>query len=228
MSNNCQSLQNKLTQNNKNLQIKYKNINTKINKSNTLFILDWDDTLFPTSWAVKNKIDLMTASTRDKYMEDFKELDRTLATFLKNIQHFGKVVIITHAMVDWVKISSIVIPHTYNLLKGIDVISARSLFSHHTNEIMYWKKLAFQFVIDNEYKNKYTMNIISVGDAEYEHNALVSLTQTNINKIKYLKSFRLIKDPHYDQVVDQLNVLNINIPKLWFKHKQLCKTFKMF
>ena len=69
------------------------------------------------------------------------------------------------------------------------------------------------------------MNIISIGDAEYEHQALISLSRTQLDKIKYLKSFRLIRDPTYEQLIEQIDLLNTYIHKFWNLHKQICKTF---
>ncbi len=36
---------------------KYSASNLNISKNNTLIILDWDDTIYPTSWTIENKID---------------------------------------------------------------------------------------------------------------------------------------------------------------------------
>jgi hypothetical protein len=227
MNNNEQLLLNKLKYMNKKLTEKYKNIDTTITNDNTLFILDWDDTLFPTTWASKNRINLANNSTREQYVVHFQELDRALYNFLKTIMQYGKVIIVTNAMRDWIKISSIVIPQTSNLVKNINVLSARELFKSHTKNVMDWKKLTFQIIIKKEYKNKPLMNIFSIGDAEYEHKALVSLSGSNFDKIKYLKSFKLVNDPHHDMIIDQINVLNSSIPHLWKEHTQLCKTFKM-
>jgi hypothetical protein len=204
-----------------------KYIDTKISSDNTLYILDWDDTLFPTSWVTKNGIDIINNNSRDRYIEHFKSLDRTLNSFLRNISKHGKVIIVTNALKDWVKLSSIVIPQTYHVLKNINIVSARSLFSDKTKNIMEWKKSAFQLVIDEEFKNKRLMNIISIGDAEYEHQALVSLTHTNFDKIKFLKSFRLIKDPTYDQLIEEVELLDTCIHKFWKLKEQICKTIKL-
>lgn len=220
------NLLNKLANNNKYLRKKYKNIDTCIRQNNTLFILDWDDTLFPTSWATNNNINLVNNDDREQYVVHFQELDRILLNFLESVSQYGKIVIVTNAMADWVKMSSIVIPKTYNLIKKIRIVSARGLFGQYTKEMMNWKKMAFQMVIKQEYKRKPVMNIISIGDAEYEHQALIELTKSNFDKIKYLKSFRLIKNPHHDQLIDQLNVLNMSIPHLWNKHAQMCKSFR--
>jgi len=220
----------KLTSINEQLKKQYKDTeHIKINKHNTLFILDWDDTLFPTSWATKNNINLTNSQMRDQYVVHFQDLDRTLLSFFKNIMKHGKVIIITNALVDWVNMSSIVIPHTYHILRKINIISAREHYKNTTNNVMEWKKMAFQAIIDNDFNKTPLMNIISIGDAEYEHQALVALTHTHNHRIKYLKSFRLIRDPTYEQLIDQINVLDKHmIPEFWQKSEQICKSFKTF
>jgi hypothetical protein len=217
---------NKLSKINLHLQNVYNIKDIELTKKNTLLLLDWDDTLFPTSWVMKNNINLINCQEREQLVDHFQTLDRTLYSFLSNMKTYGKVIIVTNAMTDWVKISSIVIPKTYNILKNMEIISARGLYSKISQEPMLWKKLTFQSIINKEFKHKRIMNIISIGDAEYEHEALVSLSKSYFNQIKYLKSFRLVKEPNYDFIIDQLNVLSECIPHLWNKQKQICKSFK--
>lgn len=225
MKNN--NLLHKLTLKNNEIKNKH-NINTTLNNNNTLFILDWDDTLFPTTWIGKNNIDLTNQDIRDKYVEHFKPLDRALFSFLNHIKNNGTIIIVTNAVVEWVKITLIIIPQTFNLLKNVNIMSARELFSDKSTDIMDWKKNTFKLIIDKEYNNKPLMNIISIGDAEYEHQALVALTKIHINKIKYLKSFRLIKNPTYEQILEQIELLDLYIDKFWNLHKQLCKSFVVY
>jgi hypothetical protein len=225
--NNNNILLHKLTANNNYLKKKHNNIDKNISITNTLFILDWDDTLFPTNWITKNNINLSDSNARNGYIEYFKILDRSLSKFLDKILLMGTVIIVTNAMKDWVKISAIVLPKTYYLLKKISIISARDLFSNQFKDVMEWKKNTFQMIINKEFKNKKMMNIISIGDAEYEHQALVALTKSNFNKIKYLKSFRLIREPHYDQIIEQLDLMEKYIDQFWNLHEQICKSFKI-
>mgnify|MGYP003704592463 CR=1 FL=1 len=56
-----------------------------INKNNTLFILDWDDTLFPTSWFIHNNINLHNSYMRNLYISYFIELDNVLYKLLKKL-----------------------------------------------------------------------------------------------------------------------------------------------
>jgi hypothetical protein len=199
----------------------------KISKHKTLFILDWDDTLFPTNWVMKNGINLLTSS-RDQYVIYFQELDRVLSKFLKNVINMGKVIIVTNALPDWINISSVVLPHTYNLLRKVKIISARGIYRNVSSKMMDWKMMAFRDIIDKEFNNASLMNVISVGDAEYEYQALISISKQKVNTTKYLKSIRFMKDPSHDILIDQLEVLNEAIPKIWTQDKHLDLKFDHF
>lgn len=199
-----------------------KNTNIILTPNNTLFILDWDDTLFPTSWTSKNNINVINNS---QYVKYYHKLDMALSSFLLNIQKYGTIIIVTNAVTDWVHLSAKILPTSYNIIQNLQIESARSLYENKTNDISDWKKLTFKQVIKNEFSNKNIMNVISIGDAEYEHQALISLSQHNFHKIKYLKSFRLIREPSYHQIIQEIQLLNLYIPKIWNLRKQLCKTF---
>lgn len=200
---------------------------TKISKHKTLFILDWDDTLFPTNWVMKNGINLMNSSIREQYVTYFQELDRVLSSFLKKTTTMGKVIIVTNALLDWIHISSIVLPKTYVLLKKIKIVSARGSYRDKSSNIMDWKVMAFRDVVDDEFKDNSLMHVISVGDAEYEYQALIALNNHNNNYdklngvTKYLKSVRFVKNPSHDALVEQLEVLNIAIQDVWLKKNHL-------
>jgi hypothetical protein len=115
-----------------------------ITKKNTFIILDWDDTLFPTNWVMKNKIDLSIPSIRDRYIVYFQELDRVLDKLLKQLNEFGTIIVVTNALHEWVKLSSIVLPKTYHFLKNIKIVSARKKFQDISSDPMIWKEYAFK------------------------------------------------------------------------------------
>jgi hypothetical protein len=60
--------------------------------------------------------------------------------------------------------------------------------------------------------NNDIVNIISMGDAKYEYNGLLSLDDYfKINysdKMYLLKSINFIKNPSFDQILEQLKVIN--------------------
>jgi hypothetical protein len=199
-----------------------------ITKKETLFILDWDDTLFPTNWVMQNGINLTNSTTRDQYIIYFQELDRVLSKFLRRVISLGKVIIVTNALLVWIDISSVVLPNTYHLLRKVEIISARGTYKDKSSKMMDWKMMAFRDLIDREFKDIKLMNIISVGDAEYEYQALIALNNRKIGTKKFLKSVRFMKDPSHDILVDQLEVLNDAIPKIWNQDKHLDLKFDHF
>ena len=51
--------------------------------NNTLIIIDWDDTMFPTSWLSRNNVNVNDNNTINGYQLMFTELDNVLSSFLK-------------------------------------------------------------------------------------------------------------------------------------------------
>lgn len=189
-------------------------MNNDINKYKTLTILDWDDTLFPTSWIVKNDINLTNKNTQHQYIVFFSQLDTILYKILIKLLKYGKVFIVTNAVIKWVIISSTILPNTQKLISNnITIISAREMFQNKYPDKMHlWKKLTFKQLIDNNFSEYQYQNIISIGDAEHEFNATVDLYDKNsVIKHKLLKTIRFKKDPSFESLIDQLEVLEKNL-----------------
>lgn len=189
----------------------------------TLIILDWDDTLFPTSWIIKNSINVDDTVMKEEYIKFFSKLDKTISNLLDKCIKKGEVAIITNATIKWVIASSNLLPNTQNIMKKkIIVISARDKYGNKMpGHMKIWKKLIFKQLTLRYFINKNLIeNIISMGDAEYEFNALKNLyNEYNLNflNINYgdkprnkrlLKSIRFIQSPTYEALLDQLEVLN--------------------
>jgi hypothetical protein len=181
-----------------------------INKSSTMIIIDWDDTLYPTTWVMNSNIELTEPKSRYKYISYFKELDKNISCTLKNILLYGDVIIITNAMPEWIELSSSVLPNTRELLKTIEIVSARKKYQN-MHKIIEWKKLTFMDILKKRSIKKNYNNIISLGDAEYEHIALINLYNTNYPFHKYLKSVKFMKTKNYYHVIEQLKVIGHNI-----------------
>ena len=60
------------------------------------------------------------------------------------------------------------------------------------------------------YNNKY--NIISIGDSEHEYDALINLHNDNNKNI--LKTIKLIQQPTYEILYDELIILKKQIDKI--------------
>jgi hypothetical protein len=192
----------------------------EITKDNSLIILDWDDTLFPTSWTVHNKIN-MSSKERYKYSDYFNHLDRVLYNFFKKIIVKMKVIIVTNALHTWINLSSEAMPNTFNILKNIEIISARLNHKKHSNNISDWKLFAFKKLITREFRNKKMLNVMSVGDADYEYKALISIDEHQKNKKRYLKSIRFLTKPTHEMLIEQIQILHESIDKICYIQNHL-------
>lgn len=185
-----------------------------MNKYKTIIIFDWDDTLFPTSWVVENSLDLTDINTQTKFIIYFSRLDRLIHSLLSTCINYGTVFIVTNAAEKWITTSNQMLPHTQKLIKqNIKVVSARDTYQDdYPGRMDLWKKNTFQDITDN--KSTY-QHIISVGDADHEFNALTDLyNKESVTKKRLLKTIRCIKAPSFNELIDELEVLNLNIIKI--------------
>ena len=195
----------------------------------TLTILDWDDTLFPTSWIVKNNINLNDKNMQNQYIVFFSRLDTILYDLLNKLLKHGQIIIVTNAVIKWVMISSNMLPHTQKILKEkILILSARDAFqSKYPNEMHKWKKKMFEKIVDKYFLQHKLQNIISVGDAEHEFNALINLyNEHSVVKLRLLKTVRFIRDPSFDELIDQLEVFNNCADKVLQSQKHMDLKFQ--
>lgn len=188
-----------------------------LSRDRTLIILDWDDTLFPTTWVTSNDINIrnLNMSNSKSIISYFSHVDNELDHLLRTLLKCGHVAIVTNAMLNWINISSNILPRTSKILanknKGFDieVVSARGSYQAQSNDPMDWKKLAFAEIIKNS-KFRKINNIISIGDAEYEYKALINLydeNSENQKSYKLLKSVKFVKYPTNHILLDQIKVM---------------------
>lgn len=182
-----------------------------MNKNNTLIIFDWDDTLFPTTWY-------------NKGYNNLGNLDNIIYHVLKKFSAHGKLVIVTNAMPIWVESCLEGLPKTKKIMAQlkIDLISARQLYQYRA-DMSEWKKYAFGSEIIKSQGN--IKHVISIGDAEYEYNALVNLYNITETK-KILKSVKLLKQPDFHILKEQLEILYKNASIICSNKKHLDLNFK--
>ena len=189
-----------------------------------IFIIDWDDTLFPSNWVVSNKIDLTNEYIITKYKLYFLELDKIINDFLVKLQYHGIVYIVTNATIRWIASCLHLLPKTKKLVieKKVTIISARDTYSNKSESPYDWKTFTFQDVIYTFIKNTGSINkdirvnIFSLGDANYEYVALMHvdkyLKNNNNNSFRYyLKNIRFIEKPDFNVVVNQIKKVDNNI-----------------
>lgn len=202
-----------------------------------LFIIDWDDTLFPTTWINKNSIDFNKPNTYTEYKLYFLELDKTIVNLLQSLNEIGDIWIVTNASIKWIKSCLMILNFTRDTIikNNIRIVSARDSYSQNNSSPTEWKILTFQDIIE-DILNKITknmkpntyINIISIGDAMYEYIALINLdnflksfiskksflnkkNQSAESKFNYLlKNIKFIEKPEFELVIDQMRVLEKN------------------
>lgn len=162
---------------------------------NTIIIIDWDDTLFPTTAYRQQKI-------TPQYLQ---MLDKTIPKLL----NFNKTYIVSNASNEWLNKSLDLLPLTKQYIKekNIQIISAREKYQF-LKSVEEWKKYCFKDII-NKHNCKY-YNVLSIGDSIYEYNALVDLHDyiINKNKIPILKNISFKQTPNEMDIIIQINVLN--------------------
>ena len=189
-----------------------------------IFMIDWDDTLFPTNWVTKNNIDITDINSYNKYKLFFIELDNILSNVINNLNKLGPIFIVSNASLHWIKNCLNILPITKKLITAFNIklISARDLYYLKYQSIIEWKISCFQDIIVDilenvagKFNEKNYLNIISLGDANYEYIALLNLDNFfKINKLNinyFLKNIKFIEKPEFNIVIDQLHVLKKNI-----------------
>jgi hypothetical protein len=199
-----------------------------INNNSTLIILDWDDTLFPTSWINKNNIEFLSQKNKEiLYKKFFYNLDIHLITLFEKMLKCGDIIIITNALLNWIATSMSILPKLSNLLNNTDrikIVSARGDFLKYTNDMTNWKKMAFKREVELINKNKKINNIISIGDAEYEYFALINLYDKN--NFKLLKAVKFKRYPDIIEIDEQIQIMIDNIDNICTHTSHLDLYFK--
>jgi len=188
-----------------------------------IFIIDWDDTLFPTSWVNKNVISIDNIESIKDYKLYFIELDKTISNFLENLNKYGQIYIVTNANINWIKTCLNILVTTRKIImqNNIRIVSARDIYSQTYTSPTEWKINSFRDILHNviikmpeKSMNNTFLNIISIGDANYEYIALINLDdyfkshKKNINYL--LKSIKFVEKPDFDIIIDQIQVVKKN------------------
>lgn len=189
--------------------------------NNTLILIDWDDTLFPTTWTMQNNLNVINKTS--KYINLYTKLDTTIYNFLQTAIKYGFVIIITNASMSWINTCMNLLPKTKEFTqKNIKIVSARD--NYGTNKDMFsWKKLAFKNEVYIMLKNNHIHNIISIGDAIYEYQASIDLHDWDKIKPKQriIKTIKFMETPNYYSLIDQINLLNKSIYYICAKKKHM-------
>jgi len=192
-----------------------------------IFIIDWDDTLFPTNWVTTNNIDLRDQQKINKHKLYFLELDKIISEFIDTLHNYGDIYIVTNASLRWIATCMHILPKTKSKIINnmANIISARESYGSKHDSPYDWKINSFRDVLksyigklslnNKQICNNMRINIMSFGDADYEYIALIKVANffkdNNIPLRFYLKNVKFIEKPHFDKIIHQVKMLHDNI-----------------
>lgn len=197
----------------------------KITKETTLIIIDWDDTLLPSSAILKeiednNKIIFNMDFDIKSYDKCKNEINIILIDFVKYIKTLGKVVIITSSKKNWVIYSA----KEYLSCEAVDILEETDIY--YVDEVLNkWglkntliekkKQVVFELVIKewinmlNDINDK-KINIISLGDGFQELNAYFYISEKSILNEKYdmiYKHIKYLNFPTYNELLREYKLV---------------------
>mmetsp|Transcript_30540 Transcript_30540/g.76810 ORF Transcript_30540/g.76810 Transcript_30540/m.76810 type:complete len:423 (+) Transcript_30540:52-1320(+) len=149
------------------------------NPDQTLLLFDWDDTLCPSSFCMEHYGLVGAAPLPDEeFVPQLHDLSLEAKALLERASELSaQVVIVTNAGEGWVGSSCAAwMPELSGALGTVEVVSARARWEPSgISSPTGWKAREFHNVIDrfySRYENQSWKNIVAVGDAPYEHEAL--------------------------------------------------------
>ena len=185
-------------------------------QSNKIFIFDWDDTLFCTSYLYPNGVfkEGFRISERDnKYI---KELEQLVIDILKYSISNGDTYIITNAAYRWVEYSSKQFYRTkeFNeILKQVKIISARNEFEKdYPRENKEWKNKTFSRLTDC-YDSKLLTNLLCFGDSNLEIDACQLLNTKFENAL--IKSIKFREKPKPEELIKELKLVKSQLEMIY-------------
>jgi hypothetical protein len=177
------------------------------NSFNSLFILDWDDTLFCTS-EVANLNDLEDNNNLSQSQKvKFSKLEKEVKKILQKCIEKGETYIITNSEPGWVQYScQKYFPSIIGLLDQLNIISARGLYENQFPFDSYmWKINAFNDIV-NLYNPNLLSNIMCIGDSFSEIQACKNLS--NIFKNAFIKTIKFKENPSIDELILEIKLVN--------------------
>jgi len=179
-----------------------------------VFLIDWDDTLFPTTASTAGSV---TAA-------EWKSLQIDLEAFLTTALRYGRVHIVTNSENGWVEMSvARHMPGLAPLIARIPVVSARSAFERkdHLTTIIptaeeqtRWKFLAMLGILQREIQTTRAIpTLVQIGDSTVERAALLRIA-ARLPDLPPVKSIQLVQQPSAALLQRELHQLTPVVPLL--------------
>lgn len=202
----------------------------------TIIIFDWDDTLCPSSWLrKKSQFDSsgnLKASFDSTTKAELQQLAEQVAPLIELAQALGKVIVVTNARHPWVDTScKQFLPACKSIIKPIPVMYALEIMKDLDPEqfeadggcvLTETKARAMKAAVSDfysRYANQSWKNIISIGDAFFEHDAIRQVSrerpyQEMEAKKCRTKTVKLLEGPSIAGMVVQLSIIESWLTKI--------------
>jgi len=188
----------------------------------TIIILDWDDTLCPSTTCMRvHGLSVLGDPPVGPLADDLEALtQQAYALIEKALELAEKVIVVTNAEEGWVDLSCKAwMPSLRPLIATCEVCSARSTWeSRGVASPAGWKARAFEDAIDkfySQYPNQSWKNIISVGDAPHEREALARVVRwAPSGKKCRSKSVKFVLRPSIQQLTRELQMLRDSMKEI--------------
>lgn len=159
-----------------------------------LILLDWDDTVLPTTYIAQQQLSLECPVPDDvkQVLDAYALVARDTLQCLKS---HGTVIIVTNAETGWVELTCAkFLPALQGLVEGLERVSARSSFEHLGFVTpAEWKTEAFhELVSAHQQRFPDAVDVLSVGDAGHEREAVYRVAQ---RLDIAAKSIKLVEQP---------------------------------
>lgn len=145
-------------------------------KARPLILLDWDDTLLPTTFLQSNDVlgtPIPDPCTLERIEPGLDAYAAVACGTLAQLKALGDVVIVTNASDGWVEqTGELFTPDLLELLQGCKIVSARSAFEPQGYGAHEWKQRCFSEQIETHLAQGGLRTVLSIGDAAYERDAV--------------------------------------------------------
>lgn len=185
--------------------------------SKTTAILDWDDTICPSTYLASLGLRVDDPGSLPLSLQkQLSQLEMAVINIVKEALRFGKVVIITNAEAGWVELSGKrFLPAVVSFLDqhDIKIVSARTSFeSDYPDAPSSWKMAAFSQEVAVMFPNDDELNVLVLGDSMSERDAAHVLSTRLPNS--RVKTVKFVERPSIDQLMRQVQLVAQSLPDL--------------
>lgn len=179
-----------------------------------LILLDWDDTLCPSSWMTEEGVSLYSHPVElVTSWDDLHKLSQKVEKVLKKAKSLGSLYILTNSQDGWVTQSTnLLFPSLGNTLKTVPIYSANSKFSSSDPNPKMWKHHAVRDLLETHKP----VTIFGAGDAEHDQEAVLFNCFTD-DYTKDRHSVKFIPQPSLEDLFFQLRELEFFMEHVFSK-----------